>query len=94
MKRLTILLVLLSVLVLNFGYYKVAQENESDKIVFFLKKHLTLKVRFVNIYTVSWGEDARFTEDDQQAVIDYCKYRLGIETKLDHPDDVKRCSAR
>ena len=92
MKSLIFFFALLLVVTLNVGYYNVAHENAPDSTKFFLKKHLTFKVKFINISTVSWGDDSLFTADDKQAVIDYCKYRLGIETQLNHPDDVRKCS--
>ena len=92
MIKLIIVVVLLLAIILNVGYYKVSHENSPDTRIFFIKKFLTLRVEFINLATVSWGGDPPFTDDDLQAAIDYCKYRLGIETKLSHPDDLRRCS--
>lgn len=85
--------VVVMLLVLNVGYYNVSHESEPDFSVFFWKTSPSFQVRFVHIATEHWGEDPQITDERRQFVIDYCKYRLGIETQLDHPDDIKRCSA-
>lgn len=89
-----LLVVLMSFFVLSVGYYEVSQEHGPNLTVFFLKKSPTLKVKFINLRALTWDERSLLTEEERQWAIEYCKYRLGIETRLDHPDDIERCSAR
>ena len=93
MKGVVAVLLGLSLLV-NVGYYDVSDEHEPNSTVFFWKKSSTFQVRFINIATEHWGADWSLTDKNRQSVIDYCKYRLGIDTKLDHPDDLKKCTKR
>ncbi|EPJ79649.1 hypothetical protein CFII64_20563 [Pseudomonas sp. CFII64] len=79
-------------LVLTVGYYDVSQEDAPDTTLFFWKKAPTFQVKFINIATEHWGADWALTDENRQSVVDYCKYRLGVETRLDHPDDVKKCT--
>ena len=73
----------LSFLWLNVGVYETyfAEDNRS---VFFIKKHPTLQVRFENIFLTDEDDKpiGRLSDEERRIVINYCKYRLGIETKL------------
>jgi len=89
-----VLVLMLLVAMVNIGYYSVSQEGEPDLTVFFWKISPTFQIKFINIATEHWGADWALTDENRQSVIDYCKYRLGITTKLEHPDDVKKCTKR
>jgi len=93
--RLSIFLVVLATFfVLSVGYYDISQEHDPDLTVFFLKKSPTFKMKFINPRALTWDERSLLTEEERQWAIDYCKYRLGIDTRLEHSDDIDRCSAR
>lgn len=89
-----VLVLMLLVGMVNIGYYSVTQEWEPDLTVFFWKKSPTFQIKFVNIATEHWGADWALTDENWQSVIGYCKYRLGINTKLEHPDDREICTRR
>jgi len=92
MKKIMVAGFLMLVAVLNVGYYNYVEEYGPDSTTFFWKKSLTLQVKFVNPYA-NWGGEYDVLDDEQQQqLIDYCKYRLGIKTNLDHPEDARRCS--
>jgi hypothetical protein len=94
MKKIALIVAVAVFFVLNVGYYNIAHEHSPDTTVFFIKKSLTFRVKFTNIFTVSWGADPAFTEDDMQAMVDYCKYRFGIDVTLDNSSTMERCSGR
>jgi len=80
---------------LYIGYYTDLGIHGGD-IVFFIKKHPTLQVKFENLYTrssdpTSWSE---LNMVEEKMIRDYCKYRLGIETWLDNADELEACKAR
>ena len=82
----------LSFLWLNVGIYDTyfAEDNRS---VFFIKKHPTLQVRFENIFLTDEDDKpiGRLSDEERRIVINYCKYRLGIETKLRTQEELEAC---
>jgi hypothetical protein len=61
----------------------------------FIKKSPTFQVRFENIFAHQ-RTPKRLLElslEERQRVINYCKYRLGIETHLETESDLDRCKA-
>jgi hypothetical protein len=78
---------------LNVGYYNEVSDGEVNK-VFFLKKSPTLRVQFFNIHANDgdYRKLENLTDDYRQKIIDYCKYRLGIETELKTQADVEVCA--
>lgn len=88
-----VILVFAILILLNVGYYDISEESEPDKTVFFLKKSPTFQMRFINLATASWGGDMLLNDESRQSVIDYCKYRLGIDTQLENSHDLARCTA-
>jgi hypothetical protein len=52
-------------------------------------------MKFENIFA-NLRDDKKLSKLDiqeRQKVIDYCKYRLGIDTTLETQDDLERCKA-
>ena len=92
MKKLLIAAVLLVLAVLYVGYYKALEDGDIETILF-IKKHPTLQMKFYNIHAND-GEIRRverLTEEERKWIIDYCRYRLGIDTALKTQDDVEMC---
>lgn len=97
MKRIVLLALMalvLSVAWLNIGFYEThfAEDNRS---VFFMKRYPTLQVRFENIFLTDQDDKPleRLSDEERSLVIDYCKYRLGIETKLNTQAELDACKA-
>lgn len=77
---------------LNVGFYET-HFAEDNRFVFFIKKHLTLQIRFENIFLTD-GDDKpidRLSDEERSVVINYCKYRLGIKTELKTPEELEAC---
>jgi hypothetical protein len=92
MKKLIALIVLALVTVLYVGYYEALEDGDIETILF-IKKHPTFQMKFYNIHAND-GEIRqveRLTEQERKWIIDYCRYRLGIDTDLKTQDDVEIC---
>ncbi|QVW26701.1 hypothetical protein KJF94_14675 [Pseudomonas hormoni] len=92
MKKLLIAAMLLVLAVLYVGYYEALEEGDIETILF-IKKHPTVQMKFYNIHAND-GEIRRverLTEEERKWIIDYCRYRLGIDTALETQDDVEIC---
>jgi hypothetical protein len=92
MKKLIALIVLALVTVLYVGYYEALEDGDIETILF-IKKHPTFQMEFYNIHAND-GEIRqveRLTEQERKWIIDYCKYRLGIDTDLKTQNDVEIC---
>jgi hypothetical protein len=92
MKKLTALFVLVLVTVLYVGYYEALEDGDIETILF-IKKHPTFQMKFYNIHAND-GEIRqveRLTEQERKWIIDYCRYRLGIDTDLKTQNDVEIC---
>ncbi|CAH0229094.1 hypothetical protein SRABI89_02434 [Pseudomonas koreensis] len=92
MKKLIALIVLALVTVLYVGYYEALEDGDIETILF-IKKHPTFLMKFYNIHAND-GEIRqveRLTEQERKWIIDYCRYRLGIDTDLKTQNDVEIC---
>jgi len=92
MKKLLIAAILAVVTVLYVGYYEALEDGDIETIVF-IKKHPTFQMKFYNIHAND-GEIRnveRLTAEERGWIIDYCRYRLGIDTALKTQDDVEMC---
>jgi hypothetical protein len=92
MKKLIALIVLVLVTVLYVGYYEALEDGDIETILF-IKKHPTFQMKFYNIHAND-GEIRqveRLTEQERNWIIDYCRYRLGIDTDLKTQTDVEVC---
>lgn len=94
--RILVALVLVSLAgLLKIGYYEALEEGDVEK-VFFIKRSLAFQVKFYNIHAND-GEVRKvgdLTEEQRDKIIDYCKYRLGIETRLATQSDVELCRTK
>ncbi|WP_413694520.1 hypothetical protein [Pseudomonas sp. RG1] len=91
-KKLIALIVLVLVTMLYVGYYQALDDGDIETILF-VKKHPTFQVKFYNIHAND-GEIRqveRLTEQERKWIIDYCRYRLGIDTDLKTQNDVEIC---
>ncbi len=78
--------------VLYIGYYEALEEGDIETILF-IKKHPNFQVKFYNIHAND-GEIRKvehLTEEERKWIIDYCRYRLGIDTDLKTQSDVEMC---
>ncbi|WP_236192624.1 hypothetical protein [Pseudomonas glycinae] len=92
MKTLLIAAILSLVAMLYVGYYEALEDGDIETIVF-IKKHPTFQMKFYNIHAND-GEIRkveRLTAEERGWIIDYCRYRLGIDTDLNTQDDVEMC---
>jgi hypothetical protein len=78
---------------LNVGYYNEVSDGEVNTI-FFVKKSPTLRMKFYNIHANDgdYRKIDRLTDELRQDIIDYCKYRLGIETEVKTQADIEICA--
>ncbi|KQQ49974.1 hypothetical protein ASF84_22525 [Pseudomonas sp. Leaf127] len=95
MKKILSIIALITAAHLYIGYY-VSLDIEDPRYMVFIKKHPTLKLRFENIYTSD--RDSRsldeLSEVELKTVQDYCKYRLGIVTRLESQAELEACKER
>lgn len=92
MKKLIALIVLVLVTFLYVGYYEALEDGDIETILF-IKKHPTFQMKFYNIHAND-GEIRqveRLTEQERNWIIDYCRYRLGIDTDLKTQNDIEIC---
>ena len=92
MKKLIALIVLAFVAVLYVGYYEALEDADVETILF-IKKHPTFQMKFYNIHAND-GEIRQveqLTQEERRWIIDYCRYRLGIDTTLNTQEDVEVC---
>ncbi|MFJ2486304.1 hypothetical protein [Pseudomonas sp. NPDC087639] len=95
MKKLLIAAILTVLTMLYVGYYEALEDGDIETIVV-IKKHPTLQMKFYNIHAND-GEIRkveRLTAEERGWIIDYCRYRLGIDTELKTQDDVNMCSKK
>lgn len=85
--------VLALLVVLNIGYYNEVSDGEVNTI-FFVKKTPTLRMKFFNIHANDgdYRKVETLSDELRQDIIDYCKYRLGIETEVKTQADVEMCA--
>ncbi|WP_367257003.1 hypothetical protein [Pseudomonas sp. stari2] len=92
MKKHTIVAALALVTTLYVGYYEALEDGDIETIVF-IKKQPTFQMKFYNIHAND-GEIRkveRLTAEERGWIIDYCRYRLGIDTDLKTQDGVEMC---
>ena len=93
MKTLLLLLSLILLMVLNLAYYTELEEAETHTR-WFIKTSPTLRLEFFNIHANDrdYRRVEKLTDEQRQMIIDYCKYRLGIDTQVTTQADVERCA--
>ncbi|AHF69007.1 hypothetical protein PCH70_38540 [Pseudomonas cichorii JBC1] len=95
MKKLIVVAALAVLVVLYVGYYEALEDGDIETVVF-IKKHPTFQVKFYNIHAND-GEVRRverLSDEERELIIDYCWYRLGINTGLKEQDDIEACRAK
>lgn len=95
MKFLIFISLLVAVAILNIGYYDEVSDGEINTI-YFIKKIPTPRMEFHNIHANDGEYRAveTLSNEYRQYIIDYCKYRLGIDTELTTQTDVNICAQR
>lgn len=92
MKKLWVALVLAVLAVIYTGYYQALEDGDIETI-FFIKRYPTIQMKFFNIHAND-GEIRqveRLTDEERKWIIDYCRYRLGINTELKTQNDIEWC---
>ncbi|WP_029526953.1 hypothetical protein [Pseudomonas chlororaphis] len=95
MKTLLIATALTLLAVFYVGYYQALEDGDIETIVF-IKQHPTVQMKFYNLHAND-GEIRRvehLSEQERRWIIDYCRYRLGIDTALTRQDDVETCGKK
>jgi hypothetical protein len=73
------------------GYYQHHEEIDSFPVVFW-KKEPTLKIKFHRIFHPNFERKlSELSISQRQKIIDYCRYRLGIETLLTTEEEYRSC---
>ncbi|MCL6688986.1 hypothetical protein M8R19_09695 [Pseudomonas sp. R3.Fl] len=95
MKKLIYPVVLLVVARLFLGYYESIDDAELNTN-FFIKRHPTFQMEFVNLFANDADSKPlqELSAEERQLVIDYCRYRLGIETRLQSQTELDACKKR
>ncbi|MCP1415888.1 hypothetical protein J3D47_000131 [Pseudomonas laurylsulfativorans] len=93
MKKLLTAAVLVVLAVLYIGYYEALEDGDIETVLF-IKKHPTLKIKFYNIHANDgeYRKADKLSNELRQDIIDYCKYRLGIDTEVKTQSDVETCA--
>lgn len=80
---------------LSTGVYKT-RFAEDNRLVFFIKKQPSFQVRFINPFATDADTKklSQMSAEERQEVIDYCRYRLGIETELKTQEELDSCEQR
>lgn len=95
MKKILFALPFALIAALFVGYYET-QWAEDNRLIFFIKQSPTFQIAFVNIHDSDADDKPldKLTDQQRQYVIDYCKYRLGIETALTTQAELELCKGR
>jgi hypothetical protein len=95
MKRLLLAALLAATAHLYIGYY-TPQSIHDEPPIFFIKKYPTLQMKFKNLYTKDGDTKnlANLGAVEANIFINYCKYRLGIETWLENEEQLEACKRR
>lgn len=95
MKKIIVLLTTSLFATLFIGYYNSIEDAEIHSH-FFIKKKPTLQIKFFNIFANNADSKKLYqlTEQERKRVIDYCAYRLGIETTLKTQNELEACEKR
>lgn len=74
------------------GYHGYIEDFE-EEITTFEKKYFSLQTKFHNVFDMreKSGQLADLTNNEREKIIDYCKYRFGIITKLSTSEELQRC---
>ena len=91
MKKLLAALALAVLAVIYTGYYQALEDGDIETILF-IKRYPTFQLKFFNIHAND-GEIRqveRLTDKERMWIIDYCRYRLGINTELKTQNDIER----
>lgn len=93
MKYFLLISFLVLLTIINVGYYNEVSDGETNTI-FFIKKSPTLRMKFYNIHANDgdYRKIDRLTDELRQDIVDYCKYRLGIETEVKTQADIEMCA--
>lgn len=95
MKTLLIILSTTIVAMLYIGFYEKMEDAYPEK-VFFIKKSPTFQMEFENIFAYESDDKklSELSEVERSLVINYCKYRLGLDTTLKSQSELEKCKQR
>lgn len=79
------------VLIPFIGYYEHHDEIGSTPVIFW-KEEPSMQIKFYRIFHPNFEKGLHELTDTQRSkIIDYCRYRLGIETLLKSDEEFKAC---
>lgn len=95
MKLLLIILSTTIVAMLYIGFYEKMEDAYPEK-VFFIKKSPTFQMEFENIFAYESDDKklSELSEAERNLVINYCKYRVGLDTTLKSQSELEKCKQR
>lgn len=95
MKSLLIILSTTIVAMLYIGFYEKMEDAYPEK-VFFIKKSPTFQMKFENIFACESDDKelSELSEVERSLIINYCKYRLGLDATLKSQSELEKCKQR
>ncbi|HCS45386.1 MAG TPA: hypothetical protein DIW52_21585 [Pseudomonas sp.] len=95
MKKSLFIIALTLLTVLFVGYYEVLEDAETRSVVF-IKQSSTFQVKFRHLFANDADDKplSQLSDEERRAVINYCKYRLGVVTDLKTQDELDVCKQR
>ncbi|VVQ21368.1 hypothetical protein PS928_05164 [Pseudomonas fluorescens] len=95
MKKSLFIIALTLLTALFVGYYEVLEDAETRSVVF-IKQSPTFQVKFRHLFANDADDKplSQLSNQERQAVINYCKYRLGVTTDLKTQDELEVCKQR
>lgn len=95
MKKLVAFTVIVLITLLYVGYYESIDDAELNTN-FFIKRHPTLQMAFVNLFANDADSKPlrMLSIEERHLVMNYCRYRLGIETTLRSQSELDACKKR
>lgn len=77
------------------GYYNSIDDAEINTR-YFIKRYPTLQMEFVNLFANDSDHKSvdELSAEERGLIIDYCRYRFGINTRLASQADLEACKQR
>jgi hypothetical protein len=92
MKKISLMIALLISPLFFLGFYQT-RWIEDDQLKFFIKKRLTYKISFINVFRSDHEDNwnGYLETEERQYAIDFCKYYVGFDTPINTMDDFHKC---
>ncbi|KQQ49975.1 hypothetical protein ASF84_22530 [Pseudomonas sp. Leaf127] len=90
-KKIITLMAAIFIIISFVGYYEHFGENSVHPVIF-IKKKPTLQIIFHRVFHPNFETGLHeLTDTQRQQMIDYCIYRLGLETQLKTEKEFRAC---